>query len=62
VWCGQRGVWHVVDRECSRCGMVDRRGHECPHPSTRGEGQGRSGLEVEGGGGRDVKLDHHTSD
>ena len=35
MWRGRCGVWLVVDVAWST-----GRGHKCPHPSTRGEGQG----------------------
>jgi len=46
---------------CSRAWSM---GHdrECPHPSTRGEGQGGDLRLVVGTRKSDVKLDRHTGD
>ena len=63
VLCGMwsmwpASTWYVVDGAWST-----GRGRECPHPSTRGEGQGDLRLRVVVGVQKsDVELDHHTSD
>ena len=65
TWCG---MWSVVDMVCdvwSTWRRVDGVwcGRECPHPSTRGEGQGVGSGDLRlSGGGNAKRLNRYTGD